>query len=216
MNDAKIKKLTTIGMLCAVSYVLMFAVRIPVVLFLKYEPKDVVITIGGFLMGPMTAFTISAVVSLIEMLTTSDTGIIGCIMNVISTCVFACTASAIYKRHKHIKGAVCGLVVGTVVMTGVILLWNYLITPLYMKLPREAVVPLLSTAILPFNLLKGCLNSAIIFLIYKPIVTALRKTNLVPKAEVATTNKSYSGAIAVSILVIVTCIFAVLVFNGII
>lgn len=214
MSDAKIKKLTTIGMLCAVSYVLMFAVRIPVVLFLKYEPKDVVITIGGFLMGPMTAFTISAVVSIIEMLTTSDTGIIGCVMNVISSCVFACTASVIYKKHKHIKGAVWGLFIGTVVMTSVMILWNYLITPIYMKLPREAVVPLLSTAILPFNLLKGCLNSAIIFLIYKPIVTALRKTNLVPQNN--TSKKSHNGAVAVAVLAIVTCIFAVLVFNGII
>ena len=46
--NAKTKKLTMVAMLCAVAYVVVVVVRIPVVLFLKYEPKDVVITIGGF------------------------------------------------------------------------------------------------------------------------------------------------------------------------
>ena len=92
MSDAKIKRMTTMAMLCAVAYVVMVAVKIPVVLFLKYEPKDVIIVIGGFLMGPLAAFTVSLVVSLVEMFTVSDTGIVGFIMNVLSSCAFACSA----------------------------------------------------------------------------------------------------------------------------
>ena len=71
--NAKTKKLTMVAMLCAVAYVVVVVVRIPVVLFLKYEPKDVVITIGGFLFGTLTSFIISAIVSIVEMLTASDT-----------------------------------------------------------------------------------------------------------------------------------------------
>ena len=42
MNSSnKIKKLTMIAMMCAFAYVIMLVARIPVVLFLKYEPKDV-------------------------------------------------------------------------------------------------------------------------------------------------------------------------------
>ena len=63
--NAKTKKLTMVAMLCAVAYVVVVVVRIPVVLFLKYEPKDVVITIGGFLFGPLTSFIISAIVSIV-------------------------------------------------------------------------------------------------------------------------------------------------------
>ena len=74
------RELTTLAMLTAIAYVLVCVIRIPVVLFLKYEPKDVAVTIGGFLMGPMASFVIAAVVALIEMFTISDTGIIGCIM----------------------------------------------------------------------------------------------------------------------------------------
>ena len=91
------KELTMLAMISAIAYVLVSTIRIPVVLFLKYEPKDVIITIGGFLMGPCAVLITSGVVSLIEMFSISDTGIIGCIMNFLSTCSFACVAALVYK-----------------------------------------------------------------------------------------------------------------------
>lgn len=50
MNE-RTKKLTTLAMLCALSYIAVAVFRIPVVLFLKYDPKDVIIAIGGFIYG---------------------------------------------------------------------------------------------------------------------------------------------------------------------
>ena len=43
-----VKKLVLLAMLAAVSYIIVALIRIPVVLFLNYEPKDVIVTIGGF------------------------------------------------------------------------------------------------------------------------------------------------------------------------
>ena len=43
--NSKTKKITTIGMLCAITYVIMAVGRIPVVLFLKYDPSDVIVTL---------------------------------------------------------------------------------------------------------------------------------------------------------------------------
>ena len=60
---------------------------------LSYEPKDVVIAIGGFLYGPLAALGISLVVSFIEMLTISSTGWIGFVMNFLSSAAFAGTAA---------------------------------------------------------------------------------------------------------------------------
>lgn len=215
MNDSKIKRMTAIAMLSAIAYILMFYIRIPVVLFLKYEPKDVVIVIGGFLMGPMTSFIISVLVSLIELFTVSDTGIIGFVMNVLSTCSFACVAAYVYKKKKNIRGAVLGLVVGTVTMVVLMLMWNYFILPLYISnITREAARALLIPAILPFNLIKGCLNSAIAFLLYKPVVRTLRKTNLIPKSQHKGNN--FSVFTVVAIVVLITCVLAVLAFNKII
>lgn len=68
---------------------------------------------------------------------------------------------------------------GCFTMICIMLLWNYLITLIYMGYPREAVVQLLLPAFLPFNLLKGGLNATFTFLLYKPVVHALSKTGLV-------------------------------------
>ena len=64
MNN-KTKKLTTIGMLCAVTYVVMLVGRVPIVLFLSYDPKDIVITIGGFIFGPLVSFFIALLVAIV-------------------------------------------------------------------------------------------------------------------------------------------------------
>ena len=207
--NSKTKKLTTIAMLCALTYVVMAVGRIPVVLFLKYDPSDVIVTLGGFIFGPMTSCIISFVVATIEMITVSDTGIIGWIMNVVQTLSFACVAAVIYKKKHTLSGAVIGLVTGWLVSTAVMMLWNYLITPIYMGYPREAVVELLLPAFLPFNLLKGGLNASITFLLYKPVVTVLRKTGFVPAPEQTQKRKNW-GVLIVAFLVLITCVLFVL------
>ena len=108
-----LRKMILMALLAAIAYIIVALVRIPVVAFLSYEPKDVVITVGGFLLGPLASFIISLLVSLVEMVTISQTGPIGCLMNLISTCSFACVASIIYKKKHSINGAVMGLLAGT-------------------------------------------------------------------------------------------------------
>lgn len=212
--NSRTKKITMIAMLVAASLVAVSLFRIPIVLFLKYEPKDVIITIGGFLFGPFTAFAVSAIVAIIEMFTMSDTGVIGAIMNFLASCSFACTASYIYKKKHTAMGAVTGLLIASLVGTSVMLLWNYLITPLYMEIPREGVVELMLPALLPFNLLKVTLNSSIILLVYKPIVTALRRLQFVESTNSKKATKSEISILA-SILLI-TCLLIILVWKGII
>lgn len=213
--ESKTKKLTTTAMLCAIAYVMVVIGRIPVILFLKYDPKDIIITLGGLIWGPLTSCVVSVVVSLIEMVTVSENGVLGCIMNVISTCSFACTAAFIYKKKRTLAGAVIGLFTGSLMMVMVMLLWNYLITPIYMGYPREAVVELLLPAFLPFNLLKAGLNAGGTFLLYKPITTALRKTGYISNAQNVPNHKPI-GLWLLSCAIIVTCVLVILSLNEII
>ena len=207
-----VKKMVLTAMLAAVAYLLVCFIRIPVVLFLSYEPKDVIITVGGFLLGPMTAFLCSAVVSLVEMVTISTTGPIGGVMNLLSTCSFACVAAVIYKKRHNLMGAVLGLVAGSVVMTAAMLLWNWLITPWYMGQPREAVEALLIPAFLPFNLLKAGFNTALTLMLYKPLVSALRRTGLVSSSTPK--QKSKIGIYLIGAVLLITCILLLLVLQG--
>ena len=210
-----IKKMVLLAMLAAVSYLLVSLIRIPVVLFLKYEPKDVVITIGGFLLGPMASFVISLVVSLLEMVTISDTGPIGGLMNLLSSCSFACIAALIYKRRHNLKGAIVGLVLGSITMIAAMLLWNWLITPWYMNVSRQDVQALLIPAFLPFNALKAGFNTALVLGLYKPLTSALRKTKLVPAVQSSPKSRRPGLYIAAGIL-LATCVLLLLALKGII
>jgi len=205
------KKYVTLAMLSAIAYVVMAFGRIPIVLFLKYDPKDVIITIGGFIFGPLSAFLISLVVSLVEMITVSDTGVIGLLMNVISTCAFACTAAFVYKRKRTLSGAIIGLIAGSIAMTGMMLLWNYIITPVYLNKTRAEVATMLLPIFLPFNLLKSGLNAAFTMLLYKPIVTVLRKSNLAPEPETDGKKPRFNvWVILAALFVLGTCILIIL------
>ena len=212
----KTKKLTATAMFCAIAFVTVALGRIPVVLFLSYDPKDIVIALGGLIWGPLTACLISVVVSLIEMVTISDTGVIGLIMNILSTCSFACTASYIYKKKHSLKGAFVGLVMGSIAMICVMLLWNYLITPLYMNATRDEVVNLLLPVFLPFNLIKAGLNAGFTFLLYRPVISALRKSGFIERSTSRAPKKTSWGTVLVASVIIITCILFVLSFNGII
>ena len=220
-----VKNLTVLAMISAIAFVVMLLSHmvpvfafIPATPFLKYDPKDVIIVIGGFMMGPLAALASTVVVSALEMITVSATGIIGFIMNVLSTAAFACTASAIYKRKRTMGGAVIGLAAGTFMMTGVMLLWNYLISPLYMNVGRDVIVGLLLPAFLPFNLIKAVLNSALTLLIYKPIVRGLRRADLIPPQANGTESRQQrnTGVMLIAITLLITCLLIILVFNGVI
>lgn len=214
MNISRTRKLTTIGMLCALAYIAVVVGRIPLVLFLKYEPKDVVIVIGGFIFGPMVSLAISLVVSMAQMVTISGTGVLGCIMNIISSCSFACTAAFVYKKRHTLSGAMLGLFCGCVCQVAMMMLWNYLITPIYMGYPREAVVELLLPAFLPFNVVKSGLNTAITMLLYKPVVTVLRRSNMIEPEHQPRKTRVNVKVVLTALSVAAVCVLLILFVNN--
>ena len=208
------RTLVTMAMLTAVAYVVMYISKIipSVAGFLDFDFKDVVICIGGFTFGPTVAAIISILVAFIEFITVSTTGVIGLIMNILATTSFCCTACFIYKKRHTMNGAVMGLAAGVVTLVCVMLLWNYLITPLYMPgVTRAAIVPMLPTIFLPFNLAKGGMNMAATLLLYKPVVTALRRAGLVPPSSSGQSRKTSAGFILFCLALLATFVTIALV-----
>ncbi len=176
-----IKKIATLAMLAAMAYVVMAFIRIPIMPaapYLEYDPKDIFFVIAGFLVGPVEGIIVVVLVCLIEMVTVSTSGPIGLLMNVIASLCFVVPAAFLYKRKKSTLMAVVGLTLGVLSMTGSMILWNYLITPLYTGTPREAIVLMLPTIFLPFNLIKAGINMALTLIIYSPIALVVRKSGL--------------------------------------
>ncbi len=194
------------GMFIAIAYVLTLVGQLVpnVAGFLSYDPKDVAVVIVGFIMGPMASVLVSVVTSLLEMVSVSSTGPIGFLMNVLSTCAFAVPAAILYRKMHSQKGAVLGLVAGIVCMAVCMILWNYIVTPLYMGVPREVVAGMLASVFLPFNLIKGALNAVLTMLLYKPVVGSLRAAKLI---EAGPAKTEYKAANIIVLLVV----FAVLI-----
>ena len=171
-----IKKTASIAMLSALAFLARLVFKIPVT-FLTFDIKDTVIALGGLVFGPVSGVVIALVVSLVEMII-SETGPIGFIMNFVSSAVFAGVASLIYKFKRTFNGAIIGLYSSVAATTAVMLLMNVILTPIYQGVPRSAVIAMLPTLFLPFNFAKTLLNAAIVMLIYKPVVVALRKAKI--------------------------------------
>lgn len=181
MNNTRVKHLTTLAILAAMAC-LTLLIRIPLMPvaapFLTYDPKDVIIAIGGFMFGPLAAVTLSVVTALVEM-PFSGTGPWGALMNASSSAAFAVPAALIYKFRRTLTGAIAGLAAGIILVVPTMLALNILVVPLFMPwMTRADVAPMLVPIFLPFNAIKYGLNAVIAFIIYKPVVRALAAAGL--------------------------------------
>jgi len=224
MQTTNTRKITVLAMLSALAllltylfYIIPLPAFMPAAPFLNYEPKDVIITIAGFLFGPLAVVPMAIVVGLLEM-PMSGTGIIGLVMNVLSTCAFAGTAAFVYKKWRTLIGAGIGLASGVIILSLVMVLWNYFLTPIFMGIPRAAVAAMLLPVFLPFNLIKGGLNAALTLMLYKSVRLALDKSKLLPVPDDAPAKRAKMsiGAMLISVVVLVTCVLIILSWQGVI
>ena len=204
-RSAAIKRMVIAAVFTAIAYVCVCVFRIKVS-FLTFDIKDSVITVCAMIFGPLTGLAISLAVSFIEMVTISDTQLYGFIMNVLSTAVFSMTASAVYKKKRDIVGSILGLVSAVFATTAVMMLANLFITPYYMGVGQDVVISMIPKLLFPFNLIKSILNASLVMLIYKPIVTALRRAGAIKASKVSSgyTFDKKSLAVIISALAIMT------------
>ena len=205
MNTTKKKRfnasnLVVLAMFTALSYVAVCVFHIKVT-FLTFDIKDAFIAVTGMLYGPLSAIAISVVVSLIEMFTISETYFYGFIMNVLSSVAFTAVASLVYKYKRNLLGAVLGLISGVFSVTATMMLFNLLVTPFYMGTTMSAVAKLIPTLLLPFNFIKALLNASLVMIIYKPIVTALRRAGAIKKSSVSTEGYKFDKKSALTMLI---------------
>lgn len=197
---AKSKKLNTkmiaqIGMLAAIAVVLMlFEIPLPFApSFYEIDFSEVPVLIGAFTMGPLAGGIIELVKIILNLcINGTVTAGVGEFANFVIGCALVLPAAIIYKRKKTKKGAMIGLVTGTLFMTFAGCFINaYIMLPTYAKafgMSIDALVEMGSAvnasitdlftfvmfAVVPFNLLKGVLVSIIVLLIYKKISPILK------------------------------------------
>ena len=178
-------RLARLAMMTAVSVVLLLIVRIPFppAPFLVYDPADVPIYITAFAFGPIEGLIVTLVVCLIQAFGLGGDGLYGFLMHFVATGIVAVIIGMMYRRNKTKKTAIKALAAGVIVAVVVMCIMNLIVTPVYMGAPRSAVVAMIPTVIIPFNLLKAGINAVLTFLLYKRISGLLHGSEKTVKAE---------------------------------
>jgi riboflavin transporter len=179
MRNSKLQLMTKIGVLSALSFMIMF-LEFPIPFFppyLKIDLSDIPAIIGGFAFGPLAGVAIELIKNLLHLITKTETGGIGELANFLTGASFVIVSSLIYFKNKNKKSAIIGLAVGTLVMTAVMCLANYFILlPFYLgTAPSPDTLGLIWSTTLPFNLIKGVIVSIISVLLYKSLSPILHK-----------------------------------------
>ncbi|MDO5112568.1 MAG: ECF transporter S component [Clostridia bacterium] len=178
MRNVKVKRLVQLGLLTAISIVLVYLVRFPIfpaAAYLEYDMADVPILIGTFLFGPWWGLMLTFTVSLLQWLLVSPaSGWVGFLMHFCATGTNVLFAGFIYHRNHTIRGAILGMLVGAAAQVLMMIPLNLIFTVHFNGAPREAVVAMLPTVIIPFNLIKVGLNGLLTFLLYKKVGKLLK------------------------------------------
>lgn len=187
------RNLAMVGMLSAVSFILMFLqFSIPVMpSFIKLDISELPALLGAFAMGPVEGVMICLIKNLIHLVRTS-TGGVGELSNFLLGAVFVFVAGFIYQKKKTRTGAIIASVSGALAMAVFSVASNYfLVYPFYTNfMPMEAIIGayqlinpkvenLLQALIwfnMPFVFCKGMLDVLITFLIYKPLSPIIKGT----------------------------------------
>ena len=186
----KIRVMVQTGMLAAIAVVLMlFEIPLPFApSFYEIDFSEVPVLIGCFTMCPLAGAAIEFLKIMLNFaINGTVTAGVGEIANFLIGCAMVIPAGIIYKKVRTRKGAIIGMITGTLIMTFAGCFLNaFVLLPAYGKafgMPIDALVGMgtavnahitsLTTfvvfAVAPFNLLKGVLVSIIVFVIYKKI-----------------------------------------------
>ena len=209
---SSLQRLCGIALMSAVAFLVLLVMRLPLfpaAAFLDYECKDVVFAVAGMMYGPAGGTVVALVTCLIEFFTVSHTGWIGLVMNLVSSLSFVLPVAFLYQKKHTATRALVGLVIGALLSCATMLLWNVIFTPMYMGIPRAAVIEMLLPVFLPFNLLKGSLNAGLCYLLWHLLAPLLAKARLLNESR-ATTPFSMLGILLPAALLLTGSIVAIL------
>ena len=186
--------ITYVAMFSALGGVLML-LEIPLFFapgFYKMDLGELPVLMSAFYLGPVAGVITEFLKVVLKLLLKgTGTAFVGDFANFVVGCAFVLPASVIYHRNKTRKTAIIGMIVGTVCMTVFGSAFNaYYLIPKFSQLfgmPLEAIVgmgtavnsaitsvgTLVMYAVVPFNILKGVVDSVLTYLLYKRLEPVL-------------------------------------------
>ena len=186
VNTRKLVLTAVLGAIASVMMMEPFSFPIPIMpSYIKMDFSEVPALIASFSMGPISGAAVCFIKNVINAFF-SKTGCIGELSNFLLGVAFVVPAGYVYKFKKNRTGAVIASITGSVTMALTGVATNYfIIFPLFSKylMPIESIIGMYQKIMpsvdgmlmcllifnLPFTLVKGLIDSALTFLIYKRI-----------------------------------------------
>ena len=184
MIDKRTKKMTVIGILAAVAWVIS-QFSFPILYwapFLKIDFSDIPILLGMYVFGPLSGVAIAAIRSLLSYISTGgeagfpigDTTAFVATLSLALPIYYMVRSKKATKKKSIIAGGLA-----TISLTTMMALLNWLVVaPLYVKIMGFSVGPMreyLTLSVIPFNLIKGVIVSLIFFVVYYQLHGYLQK-----------------------------------------
>ncbi|HLR19654.1 MAG TPA: ECF transporter S component [Staphylococcus sp.] len=176
------KRLITISMLSAVSFILMF-IKFPIPFlppYLTLDFSDVPALLATFSLGPIAGVIVAFIKNLLNFFFNVGDPV-GPVANFLAATSFLITAYYVTKNKDKIKSQVIGFSIATIVMTIVLSILNYFVLlPLYgmiMNLSNvvENIKIVIVSGVIPFNIIKGIIISVVFILLFKRLKNVLPK-----------------------------------------
>jgi riboflavin transporter len=168
-------KLVMIGMLSSMSLALMWVgfPIIPIAPYLKYEPSDIPLMIASMMYGPLTGL-IALVIKNSLYFFVHGGNIFGIFMNFCASGTFLLMMSLFYKKTNIFVSAG----IGTIAMALITIPLNVIIVPLEFGMDVKKVWAMILPVYIPFNLVKGSLNTILFILVWSQIKKRVYSSSL--------------------------------------
>lgn len=143
----------------------------PAASFLKYDPSGVFCLLAGLIYGLPTGCVVAVLPWVFRLVINPA----GAFMSLLMGLAGVVVSSLIFQTSKNSKGKlVVSLVVAVLASTAMAVVANLVVTPAYTGVSVEAVLAMIVPIIIPFNLIKFSINSAIAGILFFPLRTAIK------------------------------------------
>lgn len=189
MKNTKVQKMIVIAMFAAIGVVLQFLAfpLFPAFSFLKIDFSDTPVLMSMFIFGPGAGVITALIRSSLHLLLSGlePTNIVGDVASFLATTIFTLPMYYFFNRGaSKMKNKALGLVTGIGAMTIFMSVANYfVITPLYLQfygvtadqMLGVTMAKYIAVGIIPFNLIKGAIVSAVFMALYMKLLPWLSK-----------------------------------------
>ena len=173
------------AMIGALAFLIM-KIEVPIIPgfdYLKMDFSDSLVALSTLVFGPLGGTMIALFKSLLSLFISGFNPISmnGQLAAFLASLAYILPFYFISKKHEDkAKYQIFGLIVGTLALTVVMSLANYFVlTPMYISLMgfklNSSLLTYVVSAIIPFNLIKGLINSIVVLILAKTLLPVLEK-----------------------------------------